>query len=200
MGPTSLLLCPEPGHLLHPGIILPPGPRGKAPRTAQDNSAASRLSRMGRAPQARLLCGNRRRGPVLGAEAPGWPVRKPPGPWVCSQGRLVGCALAASQETQNVPSQYSRSLWAGEPRKSQPKPCLGHLEGHKSSVFVQMPLCEAKKAGPIATLPSAPLHSTGPLTPPPADCDFLSASYLSFKKVQPLGVSLGTGQEEKGLF
>ena len=53
------------------------------------------------------------------AQASAWgrssrcPVRKLSGPWMCSQGRLMGRVLAASQGTQNVPSQNSESIWVG---------------------------------------------------------------------------------------
>lgn len=64
-------------------------------------------------PQAGLLCGDSKPRHLLGAEAPGYPMRTPSGPWVCSQGDLMGWAPAASKGTQNVPSQYSESIWAG---------------------------------------------------------------------------------------
>lgn len=69
--------------------------------------------------------------------------------------------LTASRGTQNVPSQYRRSIWAGSPSTvdlAGTSLCLCHLEGHRPSLFAEMPLCEAKKAGPIVPLPSTPLR------------------------------------------
>lgn len=84
---------------------------------AQGSHAASQMKarKMDGPPQASLLCGNRKLRHLLREETPVCPVRKLSGPSVCSQGQLMGWALAASQGTQNAPSQYSESIWAGCP-------------------------------------------------------------------------------------
>lgn len=94
---------------------------------------------------------------LLGAEAPGCPVRKPSGPWVCSQGRLIGCALAASQETQNVPSQYSRSIWVGSS-------CTASLWDHAFAIWkatshhcsFSCPSVRPRRLAPLSPCPRLP--------------------------------------------
>lgn len=57
-----------------------------------------------------LLCGNTKPRSLLRAGALGAPMRKPVGPQVCTQGKLMGRVLAASQRAQDVPSQDSESI------------------------------------------------------------------------------------------
>lgn len=100
----------------------------------------------------------------------GCPVRKPVGPQVCAQGRLMGQVLAASQRAQDVPSQDSESIWVGSLSTASPSakvpPPFGGL---KPSVFTQALLCKARRPVPLS--PRPPLPSTSPphrLHHPPA--------------------------------
>ena len=119
-----------------------------------------------------LLCGNTKPRPLLRAGALGAPMRKPVGPQVCTQGKLMGRVLAASQRAQDVPSQDSESIWVGSLSTASlsatvPLP----FGGRKPSLVTQALLCKARR--PVLLSPRPPLLSGLPSpspAPPPPTC------------------------------
>lgn len=133
----------------------PRRPGEKLRAHAQGSRAASQMKarKMDGPPQASLLCGNIKLRHLLWKEAPVCPVRKLSGPSVCSQGQLMGWALAASQGTQNAPSQYSESIWAGCPSTAGLCGTVPLPFGRPRAITVHSDApCGGKKAGSVVFL------------------------------------------------